>query len=53
MDTNKMFPMGSEANPHISVTTQEPENSVTQEKILTDTDALLSEFAADYHRMAE
>lgn len=36
-----------------SVTIQEPENSVTQEKMLADTEALLSEFAADYQRMAE
>ena len=36
-----------------AVTIQEPANSIPQEKMLADTDALLSEFAADYQRMAE
>ena len=36
-----------------SVTNQEPANTIPQEKMLADTDALLSEFAADYQRMAE
>lgn len=35
------------------VTIQEPENAVTQEKMLADADGLLSEFASDYQRMAE
>lgn len=35
------------------VTIQEPENAVTQEKMLADADGLLSEFASDYKRMAE
>ena len=43
MDTNMPF----------SVTIQEPANTIPQEKMLADTDALLSEFAADYQRMAE
>lgn len=36
-----------------SVTIQEPENPLSQEKILSDTDELLSAFASDYKRMAE
>lgn len=36
-----------------SVTIQEPENTVTQEKMLDDTDKLLSDFASDYRRMAK
>ena len=35
------------------VTIQEPENTVTREKMLSDTEQLLSDFAVDYKRMAE
>jgi len=36
-----------------SVTIQEPVNAVSAEKMIADTDLLLSEFSADYKRMAE
>ena len=36
-----------------AVTIQEPAATVPREKMLADTDHLLSEFAADYTRMAE
>ena len=36
-----------------AVTIQEPAATVSREKMLADTDQLLSEFAADYKRMAE
>ncbi len=36
-----------------SVTIREPENTVPQEKMLDDTDQLLSKFASDYRRMAK
>lgn len=35
------------------VTIQEPENAVTREKMLSDTEQMLSDFAVDYKRMAE
>ncbi len=35
------------------VTLQEPTPALTIDKMLADTDALLSEFADDYKRMAE
>lgn len=35
------------------VTIQEPENVVTREKMLSDTEQMLSDFAVDYKRMAE
>ena len=34
-------------------TIQEPVTAVSREKMLADTDQLLSEFASDYKRMAE
>lgn len=36
-----------------SVTIQEPVTTVSKEQMLADADQLLSEFAADYKRMAE
>ena len=36
-----------------AVTIQEPVTAVSREKMLADTDQLLSEFASDYKRMAE
>ena len=36
-----------------SVTIQEPVTKVSKEQMLADADQLLSEFAADYKRMAE
>ena len=36
-----------------AVTIQEPAATIPREKMLTDTDQLLSEHAADYKRMAE
>lgn len=36
-----------------SVTIQEPVNTVPAEKMIADADLLLSEFSADYKRMAE
>ena len=36
-----------------AVTIQEPATAVSREKMLADTDQLLSEFASDYKRMAE
>lgn len=35
------------------VTLQSPSSALTREQMLADTDALLSEFADDYKRMAE
>lgn len=36
-----------------NVTIQEPDKNITTEKMLTDTDQFLNEFASDYKRMAE
>ena len=36
-----------------AVTIQEPVATISREKMLADTDQLLSEFATDYKRMAE
>ena len=36
-----------------AVTIQTPASTVSREKMLADTDQLLSEYAADYKRMAE
>ena len=35
------------------VTVQEPATAVSRDKMLADTDQMLSEFSADYKRMAE
>lgn len=53
MTPDQAFPMVPKVDPSISVTIQKSETEVTQEKILADTDAMLSEFAADYKKMAE
>ena len=45
--------MDTKGNPHISATTQKTQDAVTQEQMLIDTEELLSEFSADYQRMAE
>ena len=37
----------------IPVTIQEPATAMSREKMLADTDQMLSEFSADYKRMAE
>lgn len=42
-----------DTNMTLLVTIQEPENAVTREKMLSDTEQLLSDFAVDYKRMAE
>ena len=36
-----------------TVTLQEPARTISKEQMLADTDHLLSDFAADYKRMAE